>query len=280
VLDGGDPAPVDPPIDEVKGVRVGRLTHEEVSAGIDNGCVDVHLQPKVSLSDRRVVGGEALLRWRDPVRGMLSPLAVVPIAESHGLIEDLTMAVYRRVIDILATWREIGIDLKVAVNLSADNLASLDLPDTLTRIAHDAGVSPSSIVLEITENRLMDRLAVSLEVIGRLRLKGFGVSIDDYGMGYSNLRKLKQLPITELKVDRSFVSGADRDSVLRVILGSSVALGHSLDLTVVGEGVETKEVWDLLHALGCDEAQGYFIARPMPADDLPAWKQVWDETWA
>lgn len=280
VLDGGDPAPAEPPIDEVKGVRVGRLTPEEVKAGIDNGSVDVHLQPKVALADRRVVGAEALLRWRDPVRGMLAPLAVVPIAESHGLIEDLTLAVYRRVIEVLAQWRDLGLDLKVAVNLSADNLASLDLPDTLTRIAQDAGVSPSRIVLEITENRLMDRLAVSLEVIGRLRLKGFGVSIDDYGMGYSNLRKLKQLPITELKVDRSFVSGADRDSVLRVILGSSVALGHSLDLTVVGEGVETKEVWDLLQTLGCDEAQGYFVARPMPAADLPGWKQAWDEAWA
>lgn len=280
VLDPGEPGPVELPIDEVKGVRVGRLTPEEVRAGIDGGCVDVHLQPKVALADRSVVGAEALLRWRDPVRGMLSPLAIVPIAESHGLIEDLTLAVYRRVIEILVHWQALGLDLKVAVNLSADNLASLDLPDTLTRIAQEAGVSPSHIVLEITENRLMDRLAVSLEVIGRLRLKGFGVSIDDYGMGYSNLRKLKQLPITELKVDRSFVSGADRDSVLRVILGSSVALGHSLDLTVVGEGVETKEVWDLLHALGCDEAQGYFVARPMPADDLPGWKQAWDETWA
>jgi diguanylate cyclase (GGDEF)-like protein/PAS domain S-box-containing protein len=278
-LDSGEHDPMAPSIDEVKGVRVGRLTPEEVRAGIDNGCVDVHLQPKVALADHSVVGVEALLRWRDPVRGMLSPLAIVPIAESHGLIEDLTLAVYRRVIEILVQWRAIGIDLKVAVNLSADNLASLDLPDTLTRIAQDAGISPNRIVLEITEHRLMDRLAVSLEVIGRLRLKGFGVSIDDYGMGYSNLRKLKQLPITELKVDRSFVSGADRDSVLRVILGSSVALGHSLDLTVVGEGVETKEVWDLLHALGCDEAQGYFVARPMPAADLPAWKQAWDETW-
>jgi EAL domain-containing protein (putative c-di-GMP-specific phosphodiesterase class I) len=240
----------------------------------------VHLQPKVTVSTRQVVGAEALLRWLDPVRGMLSPLAIVPIAESHGLIEDLTLAVYRRVIDVLVDWQAQGLDLKVAVNLSADNLASLDLPDTLTAIAQEAGVSPRSIVLEITEHRLMDRLAVSLEVIGRLRLKGFGISIDDYGMGYSNLRKLKQLPITELKVDRSFVDGADRDSVLRVILGSSVALGHSLDLTVVGEGVETKEVWELLQTLGCDEAQGYYVARPMPAADLPVWKRTWDATWA
>jgi diguanylate cyclase (GGDEF)-like protein/PAS domain S-box-containing protein len=279
-LDGHDPRPSGTPIDEVKGVRVGRLTPEEVRAGITAGCVDVHLQPKVTVSTRQVVGAEALLRWLDPVRGMLSPLAIVPIAESHGLIEDLTLAVYRRVIDVLVDWQAQGLDLKVAVNLSADNLASLDLPDTLTAIAQEAGVSPRSIVLEITEHRLMDRLAVSLEVIGRLRLKGFGISIDDYGMGYSNLRKLKQLPITELKVDRSFVDGADRDSVLRVILGSSVALGHSLDLTVVGEGVETKEVWELLQTLGCDEAQGYYVARPMPAADLPVWKRTWDATWA
>ena len=276
LLESSDPTQSTLPIEEVKGVRTGRLSADEVRDGIASGCVDIHLQPKVKVSDRSVVGAEALLRWRDPERGILSPHAIVPIAEANGMIDDLTIAVYRRAVEAVADWRRLGLDLRVAVNLSAENLVSLDLPDTLARIAAEADVPPNHLVLEITENRLMDRLSKSLEVIGRLRLKGFGLSIDDYGMGFSNLGKLKQLPITELKVDRSFVSGADSDSVLRVILGSSVALGHSLGLSVVAEGLETAEEWSLLESLGCDVAQGYYIARPMPASDFPAWMHRWD----
>jgi diguanylate cyclase (GGDEF)-like protein/PAS domain S-box-containing protein len=279
-LESMDPTRIDLPVEEVKGVRIGRLTAEEVRDGIDGGCIDIHVQPKVSIRDRRVIGVEALMRWKDPTRGMLSPLAIIPLAESHGMIDDLTMEVYRQSVDCLVAWRAVGLDLKIAVNLSTENLLRLDLPDALAEIARTAGVPTTRIVLEITENRLMEKLSTGLEVIGRLRLKGFGVSIDDYGMGYSNLRKLKQLPITELKVDRSFVNGADRDSVLRVILGSSIALGHSLGLSVVGEGVEDQEVWDLLETLGCDEAQGYFVSRPMPAAEFPEWKERWDATWA
>lgn len=279
-LERTDPSSVEQPVKEAAGARVGRLTAEEVRDGIDSGCIDIHLQPKVTIRDRIVVGAEALLRWTDPTRGSLSPLAVVPIAESHGMIDDLSIAVYRRAVECLAEWAKAGVDLKISVNLSTENLLNLDLPDILARIASDAGVATSRIVLEITENRLMDQLSTSLEVIGRLRLKGFGLSIDDYGMGYSNLGKLKQLPITELKVDRSFVNGADRDSVLRVILGSSIALGHSLALSVVAEGVEDQEVWDLLETLGCDEAQGYFVSRPMPTGDFLEWKAHWDSACA
>lgn len=279
-LERTEPTRVEQPVPATPGARVGRLSADEVRAGIDGGCIDIHLQPKVTIRDRVVVGAEALLRWTDPTRGTLSPLAVVPIAESHGMIDDLSIAVYRRAIACLVEWSQAGLDLKISVNLSTENLLNLDLPDILAGIASDAGVATSRVVLEITENRLMDQLSTSLEVIGRLRLKGFGLSIDDYGMGYSNLGKLKQLPITELKVDRSFVDGADRDSVLRVILGSSVALGHSLGLSVVAEGVEDDEVWALLGTLGCDEAQGFFVSRPMPAAEFLPWKARWDTAWS
>ena len=252
------------------------LTADEVREGIAGGCVAIHLQPKVRVTDGRVTGAEALLRWQDPVRGPVSPMSVVPVAEASGLIEDLTVEIFRRALDVLVGWRDSGLDLRLSVNLSTENLVSLDLPDRFADMAAAAGISPQMIVLEVTESRLMDRLSVSLEVIGRLRLKGFGISVDDYGMGYSNLRKLKQLPITELKVDRSFVTDADADNVLRVILESSVALGRSLGLTVVAEGVETQEVWDLLEELGCEEAQGYFIARPMPVAEFGEWLQAWD----
>jgi diguanylate cyclase (GGDEF)-like protein/PAS domain S-box-containing protein len=280
VLEGMDPRRVLARTDDSATARIGRLSADEVRDGLAAGCVDIHVQPKVTVVDHRVVGAEALLRWRDPVRGMLSPLAVVPVAEAHDLIQDLTLEIFRRSVAVQAQWQSQGLDLRLSVNLSAENLVSLDLPDLFADIAAEAGVSPRSMTLEVTESRLMDRLSVSLEVIGRLRLKGFGISVDDYGMGYSNLRKLKQLPITELKVDRAFVTGADRDSVLRVILGSSVALGHSLGLTVVAEGVEDQGVWELLRSLGCDEAQGWFVGRPMPAQDFAGWKERWDATWA
>lgn len=255
------------------------LTPEQVLQGVRDGYVCVYVQPKVKVSDRRVVGAEALLRWRDPVKGIIPPSAIIPVAERHGLMEELTIAVYREAIDALATWRRNGVELSISVNLSTDNLVSLALPDLLARIAHDAGVDTRQVVLEITETGLMRNLAMSLEVIGRLRLKNFRLSIDDYGTGYSNLTKLQQLPITELKVDRSFVHTADQDEVLHTILSSSTALGHSLQLSVVAEGVETAEVWNLLESLGCDEVQGYHVAKPMPVEEFLEWKANWDALW-
>lgn len=254
-------------------------TPEQVREGVANGYVVVHVQPKVTVRDRRVVGAEALLRWQDPVRGLIPPSAIIPVAERHGLMEDLTIAVYREAVAALASWRRAGVEVSIAVNLSTDNLVSLALPDLLADIASAAGVDTRQIVLEITESGLMKNLAMSLEVIGRLRLKNFRLSIDDYGTGYSNLTKLQQLPITELKVDRSFVHSADRNAVLRTILSSSTALGHSLNLSVVAEGVETAEVWGLLEQLGCDEVQGYLVAKPMPVEEFLPWKAQWDECW-
>lgn len=279
-LENADPAPVAmAPVVAPRDPRMGLLTPEEVRAGIRDGHVDIYVQPKVTVFGRKVVSAEALLRWRDPVRGVLSPLAVVPVAEEHGLIDELTRAVYRKAVSCLATWQRLGHEMRISVNLSTQNLGDLGLPDLLAAIAKEGGVSPDSIILEITESHLLEDLAASMEVIGRLRLKGFGVSVDDYGMGYSNLRKLKQLPITELKVDRSFVEGADRDKHLRAILGSSVALGHSLGVSVVAEGVESPEVWAILEELGCDEVQGFIVSTPMPAEDFTQWKAGWDSVW-
>ncbi len=258
---------------------VERLSPEQILDGITRGCVEVHVQPKVTLVERRVVGAEALLRWRDPVAGLIPPLAVVPVAEAHGLMGELTLAVYRAAVTALAQWRTHGIEIAISVNLSVDNLDDLSLPDALDTIAQDAGVDPRRIILEITESGLMENLSANLEVLGRLRLKGFGLSIDDFGTGYSNLRKLQMIPITELKVDRTFVHGADTNPVLRTILRSSAALGQSLRLSVVAEGVETEGVWDLLTELGCDEVQGFIVAKPMPAAEFPLWKQRWDEAW-
>lgn len=256
------------------------LSPQQILEGVRAGCVRVFVQPKVTVRDRRVVGAEALLRWQDPLRGLIPPSAIIPVAERQGLMEELTIAIYREAVQALAAWRRAGVEISISVNLSTDNLVSLGLPDLLADMARDAGVDTRQIVLEITESGLMRNLSVSLEVIGRLRLKNFRLSIDDYGTGYSNLTKLQQLPITELKVDRSFVHTADRNEVLRTILSSSTALGHSLNLSVVAEGVETNEVWEILESLGCDEVQGYLVAKPMPVTEFLDWKQAWDTTWA
>lgn len=255
---------------------IQELSPEEIRAGLDAGQMETFFQPKVTVADRRVVGAECLVRWRHPERGLIQPAAFISVAEEHGLIDDLTMAVFHKAMGHLKEWTRLGHDLKVSVNVSMDNLDRLDLPEVFADIVRQAGVETGRVILEMTESRLMSNIVTSLEIITRLRLKGFDLSIDDFGTGYSSMEKLKQLPFTELKVDRSFVCGATRDSVARAILESSVQMGHALGMSVVAEGAETQEDWDLLFAIGCDEVQGYFVARPMPAEDFIAWKTRWE----
>jgi EAL domain-containing protein (putative c-di-GMP-specific phosphodiesterase class I)/CheY-like chemotaxis protein len=255
------------------------LSPDELRRGIGEGRVLVHVQPKVTVSDRRVVGAEALLRWLHPAGALLPPSAVVPVAEACGLVNELTMAVFARAVEALADWQAEGLTTRISVNLSHDNLTSLALPDAMSSVAQSAGVDASRITLEISQTGLVEDLAIGMEVVGRLRLKGFGIAIDDYGMGYSTLRQLKNLPVTEIKVDRSLVEGAEVDATLTEILGSSTSLGRSLGLAVVAQGVETAEVLALLESLGCDEMQGYLVARAMPAPEFPEWVRRWHAAW-
>ncbi len=254
------------------------LTPGEIREGLDRGFLDVFFQPKVAVRERRVVGAECLARWRHPERGLLSPVTFIAVAEQYGLIDELTVAVFRKAIGYLGEWARQGHGLKVAmaVNISMSNLDQLELPEIFDDIVREAGVEPSRVTLEITESRLMNDLAKSLEIIARLRLKGFGLSIDDFGTGYSSMEKLKQLPFTELKIDRAFVFGAAKDDAARAILESSVRLGRKLNMKIVAEGVETQEDWDIVAASGCDEVQGFFATRPMPAEEFVRWKDMWE----
>jgi EAL domain-containing protein (putative c-di-GMP-specific phosphodiesterase class I)/FixJ family two-component response regulator len=254
------------------------LSVDELRAGLDGEAIEPFFQPKISASGHSVLGAECLLRWRHPERGLISPLAVIPVAEAHGLIDELTLVLFTKVMAHLGEWTRQGHALKVSVNISMDSLKRLDLPDLLAKIARHAGVEPKQVILEITESRLMNNLASSLEIISRFRLLGFGLSIDDFGTGYSSMEKLKQMPFTELKVDRAFVFGAASDPVARAIFQSSVDLGHALGMQVVAEGAETQEDWDLVMALGCDQLQGYVVAKPMPAKDFIDWKTSWDKS--
>lgn len=253
------------------------LSFDELRVGLEADCIEPFFQPKISASRRNVLGAECLLRWRDPERGLISPLAVIPVAEAHGLIDKLTLVVFTKAMEHLGEWTRQGHALKVSVNVSIDNLKRLDLPDVLAAIARHAGADPKQVILEITESRLLGNLASSLEIISRFRLLGFGLSIDDFGTGYSSMEKLKQMPFTELKVDRAFVCGASSDPVARAIFQSSVDLGHALDMQVVAEGAETKEDWDLVVAMGCDQLQGYVVAKPMSPEDFIDWKTRWEQ---
>lgn len=254
------------------------LLPEEIRDGLATGCVEPFFQPKVTVADRRVLGAECLLRWRHPKRGLVPPQAVITVAEEHGLIKELTLVMFAKAAGYLSEWRRQGHDLKVSVNLSVEDLKRSDLPDGLADLARQAGVDASDMTLEITEGLLMSDFATSLEVLTRLRLKGFDLSIDDFGTGYSTMETLKQIPFTELKIDRSFVSGASDNPVARAILESSANLGHALSMRVVAEGVETQDDWDAVAAVACDEAQGFIVARPMPAADLLGWTRDWEQS--
>ena len=248
---------------------------EEVRAAIAKGELVNFYQPIVAVATGELIGIEALVRWRHPTLGMVFPDQFINIAESNGFVGDLTCAVLDAAFKQAREWRDANLALKVSVNVSTEDLASLDFPDILARCASSAGLAPSSIVLEVTESRLMASLVIALDVLNRLRLKRFRLSIDDFGTGHSSLAQLRDIPFDVLKIDRGFVHGAATDSKLRAIYGASLELGKQLHMEVVAEGVEDRVDWDFLLQTGCGMAQGYFIAKPMPGEDLFSWLAIW-----
>ena len=248
---------------------------DEVRAAIVNGELENHYQPTVVVASGRVIGVEALVRWRHPVDGLVFPDQFIGVAEEHDLIDELTMSVLRAALTHARRWHDMRLALRMSINVSMDNLASLDFPDAVAAQVLAAGVAPQDVVLEVTESRLMKDLRTPLEVLARLRLKRFSLSIDDFGTGHSSLAQLRNFPFDELKVDRGFVHGACADETLRAIYDASLGLAKQLGMGIVAEGVEDRDDWDFLCRTGCAMAQGYFIARPMPAEAVPGWIQAW-----
>jgi EAL domain-containing protein (putative c-di-GMP-specific phosphodiesterase class I)/FixJ family two-component response regulator len=248
---------------------------EQVRQAIANGELVNHYQPKVEVASGRLKGVEALVRWRHPVDGMVFPDQFIGVAEEHGLIGALTTVVLGSALAQARRWRDAGLELTVSVNVSMDDLASLEFPDSIFAQTQSHGLSPRDVIVEVTESRLSKDLRSPLEVLARLRLKRFGLSIDDFGTGHSSLAQLRDFPFDELKVDRSFVHGASNNKTLRAIYEASLNLARQLGMRVVAEGVEDWSDWELLRRSGCAMAQGYFIARPMPAEALPAWALDW-----
>ncbi len=249
---------------------------EDLRAAIAAGMLENHYQPKVNLATGSLAGVEALVRLRHPRYGLVFPDRFVGVAEAHGLIDDLTRAVLAQALEHVRTWLDSGMNIHVAVNLSMKNLESVEFPDEIVEQAKAMDIAPSAIILELTESALMDDARTSLDILARLRLKQVGLSIDDFGTGHSSLAKLHDLPFDELKIDRRFVCQATRDPDLRAIVDASLAIARDMGLRSVAEGVETREDWDYLREKGCDLAQGYFIARPMPPDHLLPWLVQWE----
>lgn len=249
---------------------------DEVRAAIANGELVNYYQPKVEASTGLVVGMETLVRWNHPKDGMVLPDRFIGVAETHGLIGDLTIAVLTGALAQAQEWQRNEMPLQLAVNISMDNLASPDFADAAEQLAAKAGVPPEQVMLEVTESRLQQQeLRAPLETLTRLRLKHFRLSIDNFGTGHSTLSHLRDIPFDELKIDRSIVHDACADSTLRAKYDTSLVTAEELHMASVAMGVENLDDWNLLRRTGCDFAQGYFIARPMPATGLPGWNLSW-----
>lgn len=248
---------------------------EELARGIAAGELVNHYQPKVDFATGQCIGVETLVRWQHQRDGLVYPDRFIALAENGGMIDDLLHSVLLNALRDARAWREQGFELQVAINVSMDNLQRLDFPDFIEREAKAAGIPLPSLVLEVTESHLMKNRQTVLDALTRLRLKRVNLSIDDFGTGHSSLIQLRDLPFNEFKIDRSFVHGACRDSSLHIILQANLDMARKLGMTTVAEGVEDRADWDHLRQLGCEVAQGWFIARAMPADQLVEWLQAW-----
>ena len=247
-------------------VLVGQLRR-----AIDAGELVVHYQPKAQLASGEVKGAEALVRWRHPQRGLLPPDEFIPLAQHTGLIRPLTFHVLDEALRQASLWQLQGLDLCVAVNVAMRNLLDVQFPDDVGQLLAKWEVSPDRLELEITESTIMADPFRARLVLTRLAEMGVRLSIDDFGTGYSSLGYLRRLPVGEIKIDKSFVMNMQADENDAVIVRSTIDLGRNLGLEVVAEGVESAAVWHDLVTYGCDVAQGFFLSRPMPAEDFTRW---------
>ena len=251
------------------------IPKEEIIAGLQQRQFEPFFQPKVELQSGNVVGAESLARWRHPQHGIVAPGQFIKLIELNGLMDELTWAMLENSASACVAWHRLGWPLTVSVNLSLTSLEDPVCADRITQIVEKGGLAPRHMTLEVTESAIMGNVAACLEALARLRMKGFGLSIDDYGTGYSSMQQLGRIPFTELKIDQSFVTNSAAHPQHRIILESSIDMARKLGLKIVAEGVETRGDWNLLKELGCGIAQGYFIAKPMSSAGFLEWVPEW-----
>jgi diguanylate cyclase (GGDEF)-like protein len=243
----------------------------ELRRAVERDELRLYYQPKVSMTSANISAVEALIRWEHPTRGLVPPAMFVPFAEHTGYIKLLTRWVIREALRQCGAWLREGLRLQVAVNISARDLMNRELPAEVATLLAEHGVPPALLCLEITESGFMEDPVHAQKVLDRLAELGVRLSIDDYGTGHSSLSYIMRLPVHELKIDRSFISRMGVNDELSTIVRSTIDLGHNLGLKVVAEGVEDLSVWNMLRTLGCDDAQGFYMSRPLSADALAAW---------
>lgn len=236
----------------------------------------LYIQPKIDITTSRAVGGEALIRWVHPEKGMIFPDQFIPFAEQTGVIGDITNWMLLRACQVLADFNRQGLRISLAVNLSTRDLNNMELPDQIAHLLSSHGLDSKALKLEITEGSLLQDPERAEVVVKKLAAMGLHLAIDDFGTGYSSLAYLRQLPVQELKIDRSFVMFMDKNSGDASIVKSTIDLAHNLGLIVVAEGIENEYVLNQLARLGCNEGQGYFIGKPMPEKDFSIWLERWE----
>jgi|CXWL01.1.fsa_nt_gi EAL domain-containing protein (putative c-di-GMP-specific phosphodiesterase class I) len=248
---------------------------DDLNLAIEGNQLVVHYEPQVAVHTGELVGVEALVRWRHPHDGMVIPQQFVRVAEDAGLIHKLTRFVFEQALTQAAIWRDAGLPVRMAVNVSIDALSSLDFADFAANQAARAGIAPKDVIVEVTESRLMQDIRAPLEVLTRLHLMRFQLSIDDFGTGYSSLAQLQDIPFSELKIDRGFVHRAAADQTVQTMYRTCLGLAKQLKMLAVAEGVEDRSDWEFVRGSECDVAQGYFIARAMPPENLLSWVAKW-----
>jgi EAL domain-containing protein (putative c-di-GMP-specific phosphodiesterase class I)/CheY-like chemotaxis protein len=265
------PAQVNPSLAQTDALS---FSIEEIVQGIGNDEFEPFFQPKVELATGRIKGAEALARWRHPQQGTVAPYAFVGPLEAHSQIDKLTWLILSKSADFCCEWRtKSGLDVNVSVNVSAKSLADVNFADRVTELVKRKKLDCRNIILEVTESAATTEIGHSLENLSRLRMKGFGLSIDDYGTGYSSLQQLARIAFTEIKLDQSFIKNAATQQATRIILESTIDMAKKLGIVTVAEGIETEQDWDLLLELGCDLAQGYLIAKPIESREFLTWAQ-------
>ena len=261
---------------------MSRKATEQLLKGFERALEEQRLrmvyQPKVGVRDGVLTRVEALVRWDDPELGPVEPSRFVPLAEQHGLIDDLTQWGLRTILRQWLDWCDEGLDTCIAFNISALSLQHLDFPDLVERMCRALEVPTDRLVLELTEGATQP-LVKLMDTLTRFRIKGIGLAIDDFGTGYSSLMQLRQLPFTEVKIDRAFVADVAKSRDCRLIIQAIVELAHGLGLTATAEGVETVEQLRMVRELGCDVVQGYLVSPPLDPDELKPWCKSFRSRW-
>ncbi|EMY76394.1 cyclic diguanylate phosphodiesterase (EAL) domain protein [Leptospira weilii serovar Ranarum str. ICFT] len=243
------------------------ISAEEIEIAIREDQMLLFYQPKIDFKTGTVSGFESLVRWSHPERGLIFPDSFIPTLESYpSLMDAMTEKLILQALSQCSVWNKQFPGIAVAVNVSPVSMNKLILPETISKMIEGFGLKNNQLIVEVTETQLLENIISTLDILTRIRLRGIGLSVDDFGIGYSSLKQIHRYPFTELKIDRSFVSVAPYDKEALFICQAAIDLGHKLGMTVVAEGIETAEVGELMKKQGCDKGQGYFYSKPMPAN--------------